>query len=274
MGQAYLLSGNENLAYQYFKRANSLYPGIASGGLSRIMRINRHELDSAMFYAQEAMRYQPGPWARTRCGEIWFDLGVLDSALLYFEKALQINPESPEQKQYVGRVLAVMGQSDKAITLLNQTIASIDSTDARIDNIHILIQYCYIFKGDMQSLEQFVINNKITNDFSTALILLGKGNVEAAQEIISIKKTEFEKAESKSDRLLGLAILATIENDLPTAAKLLVEGYDDFRLEYSDIIRIPYFLKLRGVREFDTLIARIKVENDKALKRMNEMNLN
>jgi TolB-like protein len=262
LGNIHQQKGNLLLAKKWFIRTNELMPGKASSTLARLMRRN-FKFDSSLYYSSEGLRFEQSMFRLISQAEGYFGLAMYDSALTYFERAHFMNPEHPLPRRYIAHVLASTGEYDRAIGILQSVLLSGD------DSTGIRRQICsnYIFKKDWDELERFVRANGMEEDYPMAYLLMQRGEVARATALVA-------KLKQTQQYTLALAILAVIEKDFASATNILKTGYSELRVSYTDIVRLPYFLDLRGTREFDELVSAMENDISKARENLKRMALN
>ena len=92
--------------------------------------LNQNKLDQAIVLLNELARREPKlPGVEAKLGKAYYQKRDYQPAATHLERALQQNPEDGEATQLLGLAYYLMGQSEKAIPLLEKVQASLPRPD-------------------------------------------------------------------------------------------------------------------------------------------------
>ena len=122
-GNAYHDNGMFHDAIKCYKAADSLFPGNATVnyelGYSFMML---KQLDSAVFYAKRSIEIEPGELSFSLVGDVFDYMGVVDSALKYYDLGLSFYPKSYHLLYNKGVALFTYKRVDEAFIVARQSV--------------------------------------------------------------------------------------------------------------------------------------------------------
>ena len=200
-------------------------------------------------------------FANLQVGIFLRDYGLVHQSLLYFNKAMELNPLFTWNYSNRGRAYFRIGEFKKA-ELDHKKALEIEPHD--YDNIGFYLHYLISFKR-IKEAEKLITQwqDKRPNDNTLeqlrALLYAVRGDKENA--LSSYNKTTFDE---KYDASFTLAILYLLLNDQEKAIELIIEGEQDYssrgisRSNYFIYLNLPYYKILHNDPRFQEILARHK----------------
>jgi tetratricopeptide (TPR) repeat protein len=168
--------------------------------------VNSGDYSNAAALIPEAVRENPKNESMLiLCGDIYFELDKLDSALIMYEKADDVNGDEPPTMRKIGRTLSQMGKHFEAIRQLKDAVK-----EAPEDVYNYLELGRAYIKADSMKLAEFNIAKarEINKTIPDAYVALG--DLYFAQKVYELAKNNYEEALSINENLIEARIkLAT-----------------------------------------------------------------
>lgn len=159
--------------------------------------VNEKELDAAAHYIPAAMSENPKDFDFLMlCGDIYFELEKLDSALLAYEKAYSID-DMPTIMRKIGRVKSMLGKHSEAIKYLKNTI----DEDKKDLYSHLELAQAYL-RADSLTQAELSITRARELDSKNPASFIAMGDYYFKQGVYELAKDNYEEALSIDENLL------------------------------------------------------------------------
>lgn len=259
------VKGQSTKAIEAYEQALVLEPdnGIAWGNSAYDLLI-LGRLDEALIRNIEGMRLNPdGHFGMVQMGDMLRLLGFPQKAETWFQKAITLQPDNLFSRTSYSRLLMLSGRYDAARELLEGRAGDLwGGRQARTTRGDI-----FLFEGDVSSaLEQYRASweqKDLYGGFRLAALQAAEGDAEAESLIDELRGT-FEKVIEEgyegADYRYYSAALALASNDREEALEWLDRAISAGWRDVAWTLADPALEELRGAREFETLIAKMRSE--------------
>jgi protein O-GlcNAc transferase len=164
-------AGKEEEAINYFNQALGLGVNIPSYYFLGLTYQNRSEFKTAIKYYQKALDINPDiVIVHNNLGVIYLEVGDLKKAGVHLSKALKLEPQNALVVSNIGNLLKTKGEYDRAIDYYKKAI----KLNPQIPQVYYNLASVYFVKGDNDDALQYVKKTlEVYPDYPDALFQLG-----------------------------------------------------------------------------------------------------